>query len=240
MLATAVIADELAHALKSNIETAYTAGLLHDIGRLGLCVAYPREYERAIDTAQKRGIDLLDLEREIFSIDHTEAGRYLATRWALPGEFCIIAGRHHDACDGSELSLLRIIHTACSLADVLGYHVVPPSRTLAVSDVLADLPPAAQQRFTLSAQELRARVEQRMYISEFERDEHAEEARVVIRRHHMMAGPEDDFTLELPEPPAEQPTQQSISNRSRWTIATVVLTLLACVCWLILVVMQGR
>ena len=38
-----------------------------------------------------------------------------------PEEFRIIAGRHHDRSQGEELDLLRIVHLACRLADVLGY-----------------------------------------------------------------------------------------------------------------------
>jgi HD-like signal output (HDOD) protein len=41
-LATAVLADELAKRCGLFVETAYTAGMMHDIGRLGLLVAYPR------------------------------------------------------------------------------------------------------------------------------------------------------------------------------------------------------
>src|SRR5204863_396988 len=115
-LATAILADQIAHACEAFTAVAYTAGIIHDIGRLGLLVAYPKDYERIIRDAAEGCLDLLDFETEQFGIHHAEAGRLLAERWKLPEEFLMIAGRHHDPCEGQELDLLRIIHVACRLA----------------------------------------------------------------------------------------------------------------------------
>jgi hypothetical protein len=119
---------------------AYTAGIIHDIGRLGLLVAYPKEYERIIRLAAERCLDLLDFEAEQFGMHHAEAGRILADRWGLPEEFRVVAGRHHDPCEGEELDLLRIVHVACRLADVLGYYVTRPLLPRTFNEVLAELP----------------------------------------------------------------------------------------------------
>jgi HD-like signal output (HDOD) protein len=107
-VATAVLADEIANACGEFTSVAFTAGIMHDIGRLGLLVAYPAEYERVIRDAAARCLDLLDFEREEFGMDHAEAGRLLAERWGLPAGLAQIAGRHHDPCEGTALNLLRI------------------------------------------------------------------------------------------------------------------------------------
>src|SRR5579859_6557355 len=104
-VATAILADEIARACGAFIGNAYTAGIIHDIGRLGLLVAYPRDYERIIRDAADRCLDLLDFETETFGMHHAEAGRVLAERWNLPEEFRIVAGRHHDQCEGEEIDL---------------------------------------------------------------------------------------------------------------------------------------
>ena len=161
-VATAIIADEIAHVCGIFTDIAYTAGIMHDIGRLGLLVAYPQEYERIIRDAADQALDILDFEREQFGMDHSEAGRILAERWSLPEEFRLVAGRHHDPCEGGEVDLLRIVHVACRLADTLGYDVTHPLIPLEVDAVLSDLPARARERLRTASQELQARIEQRI------------------------------------------------------------------------------
>jgi putative nucleotidyltransferase with HDIG domain len=162
-VATAILADQIAHACGGAFnDIAYTAGIMHDIGRLGLLVVYPREYERIIRDAAAKCHDLLDFEREQFGMDHAEAGRILAERWKLPEEFRLIAGRHHDPCEGEELDLLRIVHAACRLADALGYDVSRPLAPLDVDEVLEELPPPVRGRLTIAPDEMRALIEQRI------------------------------------------------------------------------------
>ena len=55
--------------------------------------------------------------------------------YVLPKEFLIVAGRHHDPCEGEELDLLRIVHVACRLADVLGYDVTRPLVTRGIDEI---------------------------------------------------------------------------------------------------------
>lgn len=158
-VATAVLADEIAQACHKFTQSAFTAGIMHDIGRLGLLVVYPRDYERIIRNAAEHCLDLLDFEQEEFGLDHATAGRILAERWALPAEMAAIAGRHHDPAEGSELTLLRIVHVACRLADALGFEVVRPLKELTVEEVIAELPEHARKRLNADPAEFRARIE---------------------------------------------------------------------------------
>jgi putative nucleotidyltransferase with HDIG domain len=161
-VATAMLADEIARACGVFIGHAYTAGIMHDIGRLGLLVAYPKDYERIIRDAADRCLDLLDFERETFGMHHAEVGLLLAERWNLPEEFRIVAGRHHDSCEGEELNLLRIVHVACRLADFLGYDMTRPLVPLYLDAVLAELPERAREALQIPPQQLRDRIERRL------------------------------------------------------------------------------
>ena len=163
-VATAILADEIAQACQAFTGVAYTAGIIHDIGRLGLLVAYPREYESIIHSAAERCLDLLDFETDQFGVHHAEAGRILSERWGLPEEFQIIAGRHHDRSEGGELDLLRIVHVACRLADVLGYEITRSLVHEKIDDILAELPHCARERLQGGKDELRARIEQRIRV----------------------------------------------------------------------------
>ena len=162
MVATAVLADVIAEACGEFRDVAFTAGIMHDIGRLGLLMAYPQEYERVISNATERCMDVLDFEADEFGMHHAEAGRLLAELWGLPQEFAIVTGRHHDPCEGTEVDLVRIVHVACRLAEVLGYDFVRPLKQVDSATVLAELPAYARKSLRLTPAELCGRIETRI------------------------------------------------------------------------------
>lgn len=167
-VATAVLAEDIAQSCEAFTNVAFTAGIMHDIGRLGLLAAYPEEYERIIRDAAAQSLDILDFEREEFGVHHAEAGRLLAERWGFPEELRIVAGRHHDPCEGTELDLLRIVHVACRLADALGYDMTHPLVARSVEDILAELPARSRERLGTTPERLCARIEER--ILEYDSD----------------------------------------------------------------------
>jgi HD-like signal output (HDOD) protein len=197
-LATAVIAEAAGPCCGISAEVAYTAGLMHDIGRLGLLVAYPKEYESALRRAAERCIDLLDHEQELFGVNHAEAGRYLAARWQLPAELQIVAGRHHDPAGGCEPDLLTVVHVACRLADCLGYDVTAPLVPLSYEEVLSELPAAPREQLAGMADTLRERIALR--IETFDQPVEPAQAPVEIEPVEQREGPE--FHVELPCVPA--------------------------------------
>jgi putative nucleotidyltransferase with HDIG domain len=174
-VATAILADQISRACQAYTDVAFTAGIIHDIGRLGLLVAYPQEYEGIIRDAAERCCDLLDFETEQFGVHHAEAGRILAERWGLPEEFRIVAGRHHDRLEGEPLDLLRIVHVACRLADLLGYEITRPLAAVTIEDVLGELPDSVRERFVADTDELRALVERRIRVYDGNEDDSAVE-----------------------------------------------------------------
>ncbi|MDA1312753.1 MAG: HDOD domain-containing protein [Acidobacteria bacterium] len=138
-LATAVLAEELARSRSARPDQAYTAGLLHDLGRLGLLVAYPNEYADLLKEADSEGPKndstyLLDREQRRFGVDHCEAGLMLAEKWGFPEELTRIAGRHHDRCYGATADLLTIAHVACRLADTFEFDVIKTTRPFTLED----------------------------------------------------------------------------------------------------------
>ncbi|HEX4594152.1 MAG TPA: HDOD domain-containing protein [Bryobacteraceae bacterium] len=162
-MATAILSNEIATSCDAFTKIAFTAGVLHDLGRLGLIVAYPSRYANAVRGANGRCVDFLDFEREQFGFDHAEAGRLLAETWELPEEFRIVAGRHHDPCEGTEVDLLRIVHVGCRLADALGYGMAPPREENGMSGILEKLPERARKRMQRTEEELRAEIEERIH-----------------------------------------------------------------------------
>ncbi len=172
-LACALLAEELARACLAHVDLAYTAGLLHDIGRLGLLVAYPEEYSGFVRTASEKAagpepFDFLDYERLVFGRDHCQAGTWLVGQWKLPQEFAQITGRHHDPPCGNEMELLGLVYLGCQLADALGFYVVDTGRFLSFEEIRSALPEPAQHRLASDADALRELVEKRIQSYDIE------------------------------------------------------------------------
>jgi putative nucleotidyltransferase with HDIG domain len=161
-VATAVLAEEIAFACEMYTSVAFTGGIMHDIGRLGLLVAYAEEYERLIQEASDRSSDLLLFEQETFGVNHAEAGRMLIERWGLPSDLAQIAGCHHDVREPGDLDPLRIVHVACRLADLLGYEVVAQPVPQNAEEILGQLPQRGREILMQAPGELLVRIEDRI------------------------------------------------------------------------------
>jgi putative nucleotidyltransferase with HDIG domain len=139
-LATAVLADEAARASNVEPDSAYTAGLLHNLGTLGLMSAYPDEYSRMLEVSDDFGFDLLRTERDLFEIDHCAAGAYLAQDWDFPDELAAVIATHHDNPVPGEASLYNIVKVCWRLSDVLGYAAFSPVKQWSWEELVAFLP----------------------------------------------------------------------------------------------------
>ena len=139
-LVTGIVAEEAAHAARMNRDSAYTAGLLHNLGTLGLMSAYPDEYSRMLEVSDDFGFDLLHTERDLFEIDHCAAGAYLAKDWNFPDELAAIIASHHDEPVAGERSLYNLVKISWRLSDTLGYAAFSPAKQWSWEDLIALLP----------------------------------------------------------------------------------------------------
>lgn len=139
-LVTAFIAEEAARAARIARDTAYTTGLLHNLGTLGLMSAYPDEYMRMLEVSNDFGFDLLQTERDLFEIDHCAAGAYLAQDWNFPDELAAAIATHHDEPVAGESTLETIIQVSWRLTDTLGYAAFSPDREWDYDELIGFLP----------------------------------------------------------------------------------------------------
>lgn len=124
-LCAAVLARGLAKAMKyPQVEEAYLAGLLHDVGRLALLAAAPDLYRVIFFTANDNW--LCETEQKNLHISHSEAGAWLIERWEMDSFLADAVLYHHEelASVSSAHPLVRLVH----LAHLLSAH--PPGTPL--------------------------------------------------------------------------------------------------------------
>jgi putative nucleotidyltransferase with HDIG domain len=161
-LVTALIAEKAAHATGQAGDTAYTAGLLHNLGTLGLMSAYPDEYSRMLEVSNDFGFDLLETEQDLFEIDHCQAGAYMARDWNFPDELSAAIATHHGEPVANGVSLDNLIRVSWRLSDTLGYAAFSPNKDWPYEELMAFLPKAASARFGKSPEEVKEELDKRL------------------------------------------------------------------------------
>jgi HD-like signal output (HDOD) protein/CheY-like chemotaxis protein len=119
-MATGVLAKTIAQTGmlgKEIADEAFTAGLLHDLGRLVLALNLPLEYCEAMASSQQNEILLCEAEQRIFDTTHAEVGAYLLALWGLPDTILESIAYHHRPTEfpTDDFCILSAVHIADSL-----------------------------------------------------------------------------------------------------------------------------
>jgi putative nucleotidyltransferase with HDIG domain len=130
-IATAACAKVLARRMRLNQDFAFTAGLLHDIGRLVLVTNYPERYSAVLARRQREDRQLLDVERELLGVDHVMAGMLLAQHWQFSDTMHHAIAYHHEPEAPGAGFLATIVHVANAIVHALDLardddELVPP------------------------------------------------------------------------------------------------------------------
>jgi putative nucleotidyltransferase with HDIG domain len=131
--AVAIAARLLAKHLHVNSDTAYIAGLLHDIGTLVLVTQYPHQYESTLAYRHEHNISQLEAERKVLGIDHAEIGSALVTLWNFPDVMKNAISGHHTPEKPGLGMMATIVHVANAIANALGVSSTPDSQPAEVS-----------------------------------------------------------------------------------------------------------
>ena len=98
-------------------EEAYTAGLLHDIGKLVLANNFEGQYNKVQKAARDSHRPLWEAETGEFGVSHAELGAFIMGRWGMPVALLEATALHHrPSRSGSrEFSALTAVHIANAL-----------------------------------------------------------------------------------------------------------------------------
>lgn len=170
-LAVAVLADELANWTQADGAEAYTAGILHDLGALGLIAMSPARYLKLLDEAACGQAEVIDLERIYYGLDHCQAGSYLSGIWNLPPFMSEVMRLHHSPLEQPPFTLLGLVHFASRGADLLGFTVAnrptpPPPSPNAIEEFHDKLAPRQKERVTFNLNDLQLLIASRVNAME--------------------------------------------------------------------------
>jgi len=103
-------------------DAAFTAGLLHDLGKVALSVWLEDKVAQLIGIAIAEGVTFDEAERRVLGFDHTEVGEYLAESWNLPSVLTQAIRYHHQPNLAEPPSkLVDAVHVGDYLTMTMGF-----------------------------------------------------------------------------------------------------------------------
>lgn len=108
----AVAAQGVARECGEDESLAFTAGLLHDVGKLVLSQALEGRYAQVAEQVEKFGRSMLAAETALLGVQHAEVGGRLLDRWNFPPSLVQAVWHHHQPGSAGEFARLA----ACTYA----------------------------------------------------------------------------------------------------------------------------
>lgn len=121
-MTTALLARLLAKKVRFEMnDKAFTAGLLHDIGKIILNIYMKESFAVVLDTVNTGNVPFSEAEQKILGFDHAVVGAKVAEKWNLPEELVEAIANHHTPAQ-SKLNpkLTSIIHIADAASMSMG------------------------------------------------------------------------------------------------------------------------
>jgi len=124
--AVGMAAELIADALPvEGAEHAFLCGLMHDVGKLLIAVAFPDHWQR-IDSFAVHGGAPMEKEQELLGVCHPELSALASERWKLPHPVCDAIRRHHSPSveSAQSIPLSRLVQASDAFVNSLGISVL--------------------------------------------------------------------------------------------------------------------
>jgi putative nucleotidyltransferase with HDIG domain len=138
-VAAALAAERLSrYAMRPIPGAAFTAALVHDVGKLVL--------DRHLDAAtadriwrltREESLAYVDAERRVLGTDHAEIGGQIARHWNFPEALVQAIERHHDP-DPVNDPILDAVHIANAVARLVGVGLGSEQMSMVASTAAAE------------------------------------------------------------------------------------------------------
>lgn len=166
-VACALVCEELAPVFDISGDRAYTAGIMHDVGRLGLLKTYPKEMTPVLTALHENAQEVLQAERAALNVDHGLAGSWLVKSWALPQDFREVCERHHEEPKLRDSEILQLARVACVTADLLGFPAVQCRCVPSYREAMQPLMPRLGRKKVIPEEDMRVHVIARLAAFQF-------------------------------------------------------------------------
>lgn len=117
--AASLIAGEV-RGIDAHPSVAFTAGLMHDIGKLVLTEVATPELLAAVRTKADAGKSECEAEQDVFGADHAAVGGALLEAWRMPPALIEPVANHHSPILKPEPGLSVLVHLANCVAHQIG------------------------------------------------------------------------------------------------------------------------
>ena len=108
-----------------DLEKAYIAGIIHDLGEIILSNYMREPFIKVLDSIRNRSTTLVSAEIELLGTSHCEVGLCMARKWNFPEAYCEVIALHHSPAEAViEPVLCAIVNLAdlfCSVVRGLDY-----------------------------------------------------------------------------------------------------------------------
>lgn len=111
-IACAVTSRQLALSCGLDDAAAFTAGLLHDVGRLVLDNHCPEAMVEVKQWTEQHSVPLCAAERQLLGICHAEIGEWVSRHWRFTPDIIEAIANHHQPPPAGPTTLIDVVHAA--------------------------------------------------------------------------------------------------------------------------------
>ncbi len=94
-------------------DAAFTAGLLHDLGKVVLAANFEATYSGALLLGYKQNIPAWGIEKDLYGANHGEIGAYLLGLWGMPLSLLESTALHHEPSRRLEQGVFPVDGRSC-------------------------------------------------------------------------------------------------------------------------------
>lgn len=122
------------------MDLAYTAALLHDIGKVILNSYMKEIYHEVVAKIDENNSSFIEAENQVLGFNHAMVGSRVAEKWSLPPELVEAIALHHDP-GKAEINkrLTSIVHLADALCVMMGIGIGIDGMLNPISDEAVNL-----------------------------------------------------------------------------------------------------